>query len=69
MGESYSQVFALFNSDDVTEEWFNEFDKNHYSLENKLIALNKSFIKKLFLNEEWKNDYQVKEIIETYRSL
>ncbi|MFO7445246.1 MAG: four helix bundle protein [Ignavibacteriaceae bacterium] len=68
LGESYTQIFALFNSDDVSEDWFNEFDSMHYCLENKLVSLNKSFIQKLNLNEKWNNDYQVKEIIEAYNS-
>lgn len=56
MGENYSQLFALLNSDDIDREWFDEYDQRHYSLENKLINLNKSFIKKLD-NGEWNKDY------------
>ena len=34
----------------------------HYSLENKLIKLNKSQIIKLKNKEEWRNDYELKEL-------
>ena len=56
LGENYSQIFALLNSNDIDKEWFDEYDHRHYSLENKLINLNKSFIKKLD-NGEWNKDY------------
>ena len=56
LGENFSQTFALLNSDDIDKEWFDEYDQRHYSLENKLINLNKSFIKKLD-NGEWNKDY------------
>jgi four helix bundle protein len=57
LGENFSQTFALLSSDDINKEWFDEYDQRHYSLENKLINLNKSFIKKLD-NGEWNKDYQ-----------
>ncbi len=66
LGENYSQVFTLFNANKVTEERFNEFDIKHYSLENKLINFNKSMIEKLKNNDEWKNDYILREVIEKY---
>ncbi len=56
LGENYSQIFALLNCNDIDKEWFDEYDQRHYSLENKLINLNKSFIKKLD-NGEWNKDY------------
>jgi len=56
LGENFSQIFALLSSGDIDREWFDEYDQRHYSLENKLINLNKSFIKKLD-NGEWKKDY------------
>ncbi len=55
LGENYSQIFALLNSEDIDKEWFDEYDQLHYSLENKLINLNKAFIKKLG-NGEWNKD-------------
>lgn len=69
LGENYSQIFALFNAEEIEETWFNEYDKIHYSLENKLIKLNKTSIENLMANYDWKNDYQVKEMIEKYNIL
>ena len=66
MGENYSQIFTLFNSSSIDEEWFNEYDQKHYSLENKLIQLNKTSIEYLKNNYDWKNDYQIKDIVEKY---
>ena len=57
LGENYSQIFALVNSEDIEKGWFDKYDKLHYSLENKLINLNKSFIKKLN-NGDWNKDYE-----------
>src|SRR4030065_1450982 len=37
LGENYSQIFTLFNTSEIDENWFDEYDKLHYSLENKLI--------------------------------
>ncbi len=66
LGENYSQVYTLFNADIIDEEWFNNYDKLHYSLENKLINYNKSIIQKAKQKEEWSNDYIVKENQENY---
>ena len=64
LGENYSQtespvlpIFALLNSENINGEWFDKYDQLHYSLENKLINLNKSFIKKLN-NGDWNKDYE-----------
>ena len=57
LGANYSQFFALLNSADISKEWFDEYDKLHYSLENKLINLNKSIIKKVN-NGEWNKGYE-----------
>jgi len=65
LAENYSQIFALLNSDDIDKEWFDEYDKKHYSLENKLIQMNKTMILKLDKNE-WKNDYIIRELVEKY---
>lgn len=67
LSENYSQLFALYSAKDITKEWFDEFDSKHYSLENKLIKMNKSMIEKLDKNE-WKNDYILRDIIEKYKS-
>ena len=44
LGENYSQIFTLTNAEDIDTEWFNNYDKIHYSLENKLLKLNQSYI-------------------------
>lgn len=62
LGENYSQAFTLTNADLIEQEWFIQYDNLHYSLENKLIKLNKSYIEKLKTKEEWKNDYLIKEL-------
>jgi four helix bundle protein len=69
LGENYSQIFTLFNAEEIKEEWFTEYDRIHYSIENKLIKLNKTCIENLMNNYDWKNDYQIKEIIEKYNDL
>lgn len=68
LGENYSQIFSLFNADEIDEEWFNHYDQMHYSLENKLIKLNKTSIENLKSNYDWKNDYHIREIIEKYNA-
>jgi four helix bundle protein len=57
LGENYSQIFTLTNSNEIDLIWFKEYDKLHYCLENKLINLNKAYISKLSKKEEWKSDY------------
>jgi four helix bundle protein len=66
MGENYSQIFALTNSGDIDINWFKDYDPKHYSLENKLIKLNRTYIAKLKVNDDWKNDYIIREIVEKY---
>ncbi len=66
LGENYSQLFALTISGDIEEEWFAEYDKMHYSLENKLIKLNKENIQKLENKGDWNDDYLIHEILENY---
>lgn len=65
LAENYSQIFALLNTNDIEREWFDEYDKKHYSLENKLVQMNKTMISKLDQNE-WKNDYVIRELVEKY---
>jgi len=67
IAENYSQIFALYSSNDIDREWFDEYDKKHYSLENKLIKMNKTMIAKIDQND-WKNDYILRDIIEKYKS-
>ena len=61
LGENYSQIFTLLNSDDIDIEWFDLYDEMHYSLENKLISLNKKCIEYLEKDGEWKSDYIIKD--------
>ena len=65
MAKNYSQIFALVSSGDIEKDWFDEYDKKHYSLENKLIQMNKTMISKLDLND-WNNDYVIRELVEKY---
>ncbi len=48
-------------------EWFDEYDKKHYSLENKLIKMNKTMLTKIDKNE-WKSDYILRELMEKYKA-
>ena len=66
LGENYSQIFTLTNAEDIDTEWFNHYDKIHYSLENKLVKLNQKYIQKLKDKDEWKDDYHVRELSESY---
>jgi four helix bundle protein len=67
LAENYSQIFALTASKDIEREWFDKYDKLHYSLENKLIKMNQTMIVKLD-KDEWNNDYILREIIEEYKT-
>ncbi len=67
LAENYSQIFALFSSNDIDDkEWFDEYDKKHYSLENKLKNFNKSQIRQLKEKAEWRDDYIVRELETKY---
>jgi len=57
----------LFSSGDIDKDWLDEYDKKHYSLENKLIKMNKTMITKVDQND-WKSDYVLRELIEKYKS-
>jgi four helix bundle protein len=61
LAENYSQVFAFLEAEIVDKEWFDEYDTKHYSLENKLIAYNKSQIKILKDKGDWHQDYIIRE--------
>lgn len=65
LSENYTQLFALLSAGDLDNLWFEEYDKKHYSLENKLIQFNKSMIAKIG-QDKWKNDYILRELIEKY---
>ena len=68
LAENYSQIFALYSGNDIGPQWFDEYDIKHYSLENKLIQMNKTMISKADRNE-WKNDYNLHEMVERYESI
>jgi len=68
LGENYSQIFTLLNSEIIDEVWFREYDSLHYSLENKLIKLNQSYIEKTKKNETWNSDYNIRELQTHYSS-
>ncbi len=67
LGENYTQIFSLLNLGVIERDWFDEYDNKLYSLENKLIQLNKSLIIKLNKND-WQNDYKVKEMIDSFNA-
>ena len=60
LAENYSQIYAFLVAEIIDKEWFDEYDQKHYSLENKLIAFNKSQIKILKEKGDWHTDYQLK---------
>ncbi|MDP2301619.1 MAG: four helix bundle protein [Ignavibacteria bacterium] len=65
LAENYSQIFALYNGNDIEREWFDKYDNLHYSFENKLIAMNRLLISKID-QMDWKNDYIIREMIAPY---
>ena len=67
LAENYSQIFALHCCGDIDRRWFDEYDKKLYSLENKLVQMNKTMIAKVDQNV-WRNDYILREIIEKYEA-
>ena len=68
LGENYSQIFALLNNSDIDETWFQEFDKKHFELENKLIRYMQSLIRQLNEETDWRTDYQIRDIVEKYKT-
>ena len=58
-GENYSQMYALLSSEEISQGTFDEFDKRHYGVENKLINLAKSLSKKIKTDQDWNSDYKV----------
>ena len=55
-GENYSQMYALLKSQEISNDIFDEFDKRHYSVENKLVNLAKALSKKLKTGKDWNSD-------------
>lgn len=66
LSENYTQLLILARCDEIEKDWFNEYDKRHYSIENKLLALIKSLIQKLKQKDGWNEDYKLKEIADNY---
>ena len=58
-GENYSQMYALLRSGEISQDTFDEFDKRHYGVENKLINLAKSLSKKIKNGQDWNSDYKI----------
>jgi len=57
-GENYSQMYALLRSGEISQGTFDEFDKRHYAVDNKLINLAKSLSKKIKTGQDWNSDYK-----------
>ena len=58
-GENYSQMYALLKSGEISKDVFDEFDKRHYGVENKLINLAKSLSNKMKTGQDWNSDYKM----------
>ena len=52
-------MYALLSSGEISQGTFDEFDKRHYGVENKLINLAKSLSKKIKTDQDWNSDYKV----------
>ena len=57
-GESYSQMYALLRSGEISQDTFDESDKRHYEIENKLVNSAKSLSKKMKTGLDWNSDYK-----------
>jgi len=68
MSENYTQLFMLKQAGSIDEVWFKKYDDMHYSLENKLINLNRSLLSKLKVQDNWNKNYLIKEIAEKYEA-
>ena len=56
--EVYSQLFALHQAGQISDDEFKPLDDRLYEFENKMIAMNKRLIEKLKNGSDWKEDYQ-----------
>ena len=56
-GELYTSFFSFYKAGQITPLDFEEFDRKHYSLENKLINLIKSLQKKQE-SKDWKDRFR-----------
>ncbi|MFZ0390840.1 MAG: four helix bundle protein [Calditrichia bacterium] len=57
-GENYSQMYALLRSGEISRCAFDEFDKRHYAVENKLINLARSLSRQTKSEPDWNSDYR-----------
>jgi len=51
-------MYALLGSREIPQSTFDEFDKRHYGVENKLINLAKSLSRKRKNGDDWNSDYK-----------
>jgi four helix bundle protein len=58
LSENYSQFYCLLSTNEVEDEWFKVYDDKHYSVENKLIKMNKVLLEKL-ANDDWDSNYKL----------
>ena len=56
--EVYSQLYALNQTGQISDEEFKALDERLYEFENKMIAMNKRLIEKLNDGSDWEDDYQ-----------
>jgi len=56
--ENCSQIHALTESEQISHSEFDLLDVKLYEVENKIIRMNQSLIKKMNSGEKWESDYQ-----------
>ena len=56
--ENYSQIFSLFNTEQILEDDFNDYDAKLYEFENGLIKMNRNLISRINSGQEWNLDYE-----------
>ncbi len=52
-------MYALLKSREISKDIFDEFDRQHYGVENKLINLAKLLARKMKTGQDWNSDYKV----------
>jgi hypothetical protein len=53
-----TQIIRDERSGEISQSTFDEFDKRHYGVENKLINLAKSLTRKMKNGQDWNSDYK-----------
>jgi len=51
-------MYALLQSQEISQTVFDDFDTRHYAVENKLINLAKALSKKSKTGQDWNSDYK-----------